>query len=669
MSPIVNPTTTSAATTRTRTPLRNQTGGVIAKGTIVAVSGFSIAENRPLVIVADKDDPTKRPGQAVIETAVANNTNFEGLVIGILTDLNTSAFSVNDQLVLGSAGSVSRPPPDADPFTGEIQLVGSVVRSDVTVGSIYFTLASGLLPMTAAEFFATRETSPTGSVSGGEVTRATGLNVDVASGSGFVNDDTDVFRVTWSAVTNLALTANDTNFIFVDKNGVVQASVSPPALGDSIILGDAITNATTVLMLANHRVVLKERPAAAHDYIRDVVGNIVVSGVITAKDAIALRLEVASGMFFIRDFGVTVPATDPITFTYWFRDGSGGFNRVAGSTLIDKDNFDDGSGTLAALIATEFKKDLLFVIPTASGAVEYHIFYGQEIFTSQSAAESGNLPAADSDIIVNGVQSGGIVIEGASATIASVVDVRPFLGQLGPGTTAVTDHGLLSGLGDNDHAIYLLRSILTTKGDIFVRDASGIIRIGVGADDQILTADAAEASGVKWAAAADGEAQQHQFFADQLDNPVTADWAVNALAPAAADSNNDGLTVRLFDDTTEEGVGFILRIPTGKTNMKLTFASRAETAPGAARTVGLRLYERGIPDNATPDAWSAGTVLDDIDIPTNEFFQEDTQTLTLATLGLTAGQVHQFELTRIDPAGGTELTGDWALLELIVEFT
>lgn len=159
------------------------------------------------------------------------------------------------------------------------------------------------------------------------------------------------------------------------------------------------------------------------------------------------------------------------------------------------------------------------------------------------------------------------------------------------------------------------------------------------------------------------------LYADQLDNPITADWAVNALAPAVADSNNDGLTVRLFDDTTEEGVGFIARVPATAANIKLSFKSRAETAPGAARTVGLKLYERGIPDDAAVDAWSAGTVLTDIDIPTNENFQADSQTLTLAALGLTAGQTHQFELTRINPTGGTELVGDWALLELIVEFT
>ncbi len=162
---------------------------------------------------------------------------------------------------------------------------------------------------------------------------------------------------------------------------------------------------------------------------------------------------------------------------------------------------------------------------------------------------------------------------------------------------------------------------------------------------------------------------EFQFFADQLENPNNADWVVNALAPASADSNNAGLTVRLFDDTTEEGVGFTIEVPAGATNIVFDFVARAETAPGIANTVGLNIYNRGIPDNAAVQAFSAATQLTDIDIPTNEFFQEDTQSVTLATLGVTAGETTQFELTRVAPTGGTDLTGDWDLLLCKVSFT
>jgi hypothetical protein len=162
---------------------------------------------------------------------------------------------------------------------------------------------------------------------------------------------------------------------------------------------------------------------------------------------------------------------------------------------------------------------------------------------------------------------------------------------------------------------------------------------------------------------------EFQFFADQLENPNNADWTVNALAPASADSNNAGLTVRLFDDTTEEGVGFTIEVPAGAANIVFDFVARAETAPGIANTVGLDIYNRGIPDNAAVQAWSAATQLTDLDIPTNEFFQEDTQSVALATLGVTAGETTQFELVRVAPTGGTDLTGDWDLLLCKVSFT
>jgi hypothetical protein len=159
------------------------------------------------------------------------------------------------------------------------------------------------------------------------------------------------------------------------------------------------------------------------------------------------------------------------------------------------------------------------------------------------------------------------------------------------------------------------------------------------------------------------------FLADQLDNPNSSDWAVNALAPASACPINAALTVRRFDDTTEEGVGFSLTIPSGVTNMKLTFKSYPIPAPpGGTRYVAPKLYSRGYPDNAARGSWSAGTTYSDIAIPNNQYTQYDSEEKTLSTLGLTAGRFYQFELTRVSPSG-TNLTGDWALIELGVEFS
>jgi len=160
----------------------------------------------------------------------------------------------------------------------------------------------------------------------------------------------------------------------------------------------------------------------------------------------------------------------------------------------------------------------------------------------------------------------------------------------------------------------------------------------------------------------------YNFDSLQLDFTTAADWAVAATAAQAADSNNAALTVRRFDSTNEEGVGFLVFVPAAAATMAIQLVSRAETAPGAADNVVVKLYRRQIPDNSAVPAWSAATTLSGgVDIPTNENWQYDTFSNPLATWGVTAGLLYQFELTRDD--GGTGLAGDWTLLNIGLTFT
>lgn len=148
----------AAANTVTK-PVRNETGVTILKGRLVAVVGFSVAEDRVLVDLADKDTPALRPAVGVTTADFPNNTNANMLVSGPLVGVDTSAFALTDQLVLGNAGAFSRPPRDVGPtFTGEIQNVGSVARVDAVVGDIAMTV-DGLENAKASEFFALQGTN------------------------------------------------------------------------------------------------------------------------------------------------------------------------------------------------------------------------------------------------------------------------------------------------------------------------------------------------------------------------------------------------------------------------------------------------------------------------------------------------------------------------------
>lgn len=162
--------------------------------------------------------------------------------------------------------------------------------------------------------------------------------------------------------------------------------------------------------------------------------------------------------------------------------------------------------------------------------------------------------------------------------------------------------------------------------------------------------------------AALGDPIAYTFQAWDFEEPNNSDWAVNALAPLAVDSNNAAMRVRLFDDTTPQGIGFTERVPAGKTNIILDLFSRAETSAASNLDVVLTLYVREIPDNGAVESWSAGTNLTTLTMGTsNEYFQYDTQTIALSTLSITAGNLIQIELVRDTADAGDTLVGDYAL--------
>jgi hypothetical protein len=163
---------------------------------------------------------------------------------------------------------------------------------------------------------------------------------------------------------------------------------------------------------------------------------------------------------------------------------------------------------------------------------------------------------------------------------------------------------------------------------------------------------------------------RYSYFANSLDTPNNADFAINALAPVTTDPSFNSLNVRAFSNTVEQGVAFTCSIPAGATQMTFKFRGRATTAPGTSSVVQPRLYARQLPNNAAVGAWSAANELANIVIPTNAFFQYAQQTVLLSTLGLTADRLYQFELTRrIAGITGTQLASNFLLAELSVEFS
>ena len=158
------------------------------------------------------------------------------------------------------------------------------------------------------------------------------------------------------------------------------------------------------------------------------------------------------------------------------------------------------------------------------------------------------------------------------------------------------------------------------------------------------------------------------FFASSLDSPNNADWVINALAPAIADPTNAGLTVRQFSNTTEQGVGCFVPIPSNATNITFAYKGRAQTAPGTTGTLQMRFYARNLANNTATGTWSAANNLTSVGVPTNANWQYYSSTATLASLSLTAGNLYQFEFTRNVAVSGNPAV-NWLLVDLEISFT
>lgn len=157
------------------------------------------------------------------------------------------------------------------------------------------------------------------------------------------------------------------------------------------------------------------------------------------------------------------------------------------------------------------------------------------------------------------------------------------------------------------------------------------------------------------------------YPADVLRSATNADWSINANAAIATDSNNAGLTVRLFDDTAEEGAGIGMNVPEAAENLRLWIISRGEN--GTSGNVEVTLHYREAPDNGAVGAWAQEDMASVVAIPANENWQYDNWDLDLSALttAITPGSQYLFQITR-NTIGTDTLAGDWAVLAIGFEY-
>ena len=142
----------------------------------------------------------------------------------------------------------------------------------------------------------------------------------------------------------------------------------------------------------------------------------------------------------------------------------------------------------------------IWVLPSADGTS------GQVLSTSGALALSWITPAGTSFGSVGGsIDIGDAASDGANATASRSDHQHAFTAPSAayPLDVAATEaDGVATTPARSDHVHAL--GIGTTKGDVLARSSTVWTRLAVGTDTQVLTADAAEALGVKWATPSTG---------------------------------------------------------------------------------------------------------------------------------------------------------------------
>lgn len=304
----------------------------------------------------------------------------------------------------------------------------------------------------------TRETSTMGAIAELEnfISVASGLTITVAAGSGFLADpiDVHVHQINW-AQDDLVLSANTIYYIYVDVNSAIVAATSLPSLKTVILLGRVATNASGIRYIESSDMIMSHYSNQVEQFLRSALGPVFESGaLITESLSNARRLDATAGNYYYGASEFEVNGGSEIVWERLYRNGSGGFTSTTSQNTVSNSQYDNGSGTLASIPSGKYIKSHLYFV-SSNGVDTWFLIMSQNVFDTSAEAIDAPLPIIPTFISNSVVRIAGIVTQEGSSPITEIIDIRPRIGFSAPAGTAVTDHGDLGGLTDDDHLQYL----------------------------------------------------------------------------------------------------------------------------------------------------------------------------------------------------------------------
>ena len=131
----------AAATTNVIVQVRNNTGATLTKGTVVYINN-ALGQIPTVAKALATSDATSAQTLGMISADLANNSNGYVTIIGLISNINTSAYADGDQLYLSgtTAGTFTKVKPYAPTH---LVYVGIVEHAHVTQGKIFVKVQNG----------------------------------------------------------------------------------------------------------------------------------------------------------------------------------------------------------------------------------------------------------------------------------------------------------------------------------------------------------------------------------------------------------------------------------------------------------------------------------------------------------------------------------------------
>lgn len=225
---------------------------------------------------------------------------------------------------------------------------------------------------------------------------------DVSDGQGVITTQDDAenpgyIPVSWTGKTAISIAnpANIVTYVYIDAAGDVIQTIVPFTRADrrdKIILAViATSDGVNINGISDFSHNVSSSYLSSDMF--NAVGDINMSGNQYTNAGANLLLDRSAGETARENINRSVDMDNPhrkvsvadpgCVFNYIYSDGASGFTLIPGETNIDPDQYDDGSGTLAAVPNNNFTNIICYYLP---GTIINVLQYGNEIYGNYQAA-------------------------------------------------------------------------------------------------------------------------------------------------------------------------------------------------------------------------------------------------------------------------------------------